>query len=192
MMLMELERMLLDYMPNSLSERMYGEAFIREAETDDRFGETSIAENKEKMDFLDSIGDKKGELFAGCMDLSDIQARVRDGDIPFFSRKAGFVNGFTVTYEAYSTEKLEGYEPHADRLIKEGKISLESVDIVPEGSIAAIASIQINKIGEGYVVSVSTPYDPNEEDPKLAKIRELDKQSYDPQKVFAKVVEFLE
>lgn len=172
--------------------RIYGEEVYAGASVDDSFEDV-------KSD--DVWADEKAEQgLHFCHDLlqTSDQYDVKYDMVPFFKRrtKKGY-NGFIIEYEVVSSEKLPVYENEADRLIREGKIECEGINIrdIDGDSLLEIkipADGLVNTIGFKDVV-IREYFDNNDMDGsgKIAILNQIRGKEVTTDTIYKAVIDFI-
>lgn len=107
-------------------QRVYHEDFLVMAEVDDAMESESVESYEKDLHSKDPLQAMLSTVFCS---LTKVQRDVHAGTVPFFERSSGCFNSIFLEYRVYSTQDLEKYEPCADRLIEEGRISNEYVTL---------------------------------------------------------------
>jgi len=186
-----------------LTRRVYYEEFLAGATIDDEHGRDSMGAYRKRLaEILGSDVDLNDELLVWFeSELSEIQLRVEQGDVPFFLRKFGVFNGCWLEYEVNSTEELSHYEDQADRLIKEGKISEQFIYFysVEHGLLSEIG-INTNLRKPNTITSIivheesfKNHYDSVGQDSakKSEIINGIDGKPFDPEITYKAVMDFI-
>lgn len=168
-----------------LNKRVYHEDFVEGAKIDDILREESIESNRKKFKAA-KAPEEFLYHFLG-LGLSEFQREIDWGLEPFFRRVSGEYNGKNLIYDvhSHSSEKVDGYRTHADRLIKERKIDMEVLNI--RDSEGLLLALTLSHEPES-TINVSVVAEELAEKNKEA-IKSLNGEKYDPQKVYEKVLD---
>ena len=185
----------------SSGRRIYAEEVVTGSMVDDEVGRESIDSHKERMEHIKFFPERVIKRITR-QGLTEFQKQAYEGKekVPFFKRTSEWYNGLRVEYtvHAVEAEKREFYAPHADRIIKEGKISSEYVDISAESASSFIAFDINSNLLRPNTISLDL-YDKN-----LIKVfgnetattisnflKKIHGQKYEPQKVYNAVMAIL-
>ena len=175
------------------SRRVYGEEIVAGAGIDDQFEDVATADAQAMFDI------DRAEALLMEIGLTDIQGLVATDNVPFFLRKSGEHNGFTVEYSVDPRKKLRCYEGAADRLVRKWKIVGESVTIQsaesPEIDVDIFLIHRPHKDISVQLVDkkVKAYFDATGRDgEKMLKMMKcLQGQTYDPEAVYRATMDYI-
>jgi len=173
--------------------RVYAEEVLAAASVDDALEDPVSKFEKAELEKYHPLGKLLASEF-----MTDAQLTVSafEGRAPFFMRVSGEYGGWIVRYTAQSSETMLCYEPHADRLVSEGKVEYQTVELEHEDG--ATVSFSVNGIdspspnyvrtnfGRANFASFTAP-----KQAALASAKELDGQKVNPEQVYQAVMALL-
>lgn len=201
MLKLELEKLLekgLQPLGYELGTRQYGESIKEGAAVDDVLGTISRRDILRGMESAKSPEEKLLHAIFGRGNFSDCQRHEFFNTIPFFRRKAK-INGINLAYLAITGNKYDSYEPIADKIIENGEVIMEvlelNLDVGKEQIPIADIILGGDKKNTIFMTDYSEFHEDCPDDVRFAVIRclnPLHQQTYSPGTVYKALTGFLE